>query len=103
MTSEKVEEAKQLDSVTDNVQAKEFDVNQAKDAMASLKTTEQSTGLSEKDQIAVSKEDVNLIIEQLDVTEEEAERALREAISEKTNNGDGKSAIYFALQKLITC
>lgn len=93
------EEAKQLDSVTDNVQAKEFDANIAKHAMASLQR--QSANQAEKEQsIEVSKEDVDLIVEQLEVSEDEAERALREV---SVGGKDGKHAVYLALQKLVTC
>lgn len=93
------EEAKQLDSVTDNVQAKEFDANIAKDAMASLQRQSADQAKQEKS-IAVSKEDVDLIVEQLEVSEEEAEKALREF---SAGGSDGKSAVHLALQKLVTC
>lgn len=69
------EEAKQLDSVTDRVQDKEFDENVAKDAMSALR--QQSENQTEQQQtVAVSKEDVDLIVEQLEVSREEAEMAL---------------------------
>jgi NACalpha-BTF3-like transcription factor len=90
------EEAKQLDSVTDRVQDKEFDENVAKDAMSALR--KQSENQAEQQQaVAVSKEDVDLIVEQLEVSREEAERALREVKDE-----DGKSALFLALRKLVS-
>mmetsp|Transcript_11381 Transcript_11381/g.16713 ORF Transcript_11381/g.16713 Transcript_11381/m.16713 type:complete len:97 (-) Transcript_11381:1716-2006(-) len=92
------EEAKQLDSVTDNVQAKEFDANIAKDAMASLQR-QSANQAKQENSIAVSKEDVALIVEQLEVSEEEAEKALREF---SAGSNDGKSAVHLALQKLVT-
>ena len=89
------EEAKQLDSVTDRVQDKEFDENVAKDAMSALR--QQSESQAEKQQtVAVSKEDVDLIVEQLEVSREEAEMALREVKDE-----DGMSALFLALKKLV--
>lgn len=89
------EEAKQLDSVTDRVQDKEFDENVAKDAMSALR--QQSENQTEQQQtVAVSKEDVDLIVEQLEVSREEAEMALREV-----KDGDGKSALFLALKKLV--
>jgi NACalpha-BTF3-like transcription factor len=91
------EEAQQLDSVTDRVQDKEFDANVAKDAMSALR--QQSENQAEQQQtVAVSKEDVDLIVEQLEVSREEAEKALREVMEE-----DGKSAVFLALRKLVTC
>ncbi|KAI2501972.1 hypothetical protein MHU86_12455 [Fragilaria crotonensis] len=89
------EEAKQLDSVTDRVQDKEFDENVAKDAMSALR--QQSENQTEQQQtVAVSKEDVDLIVEQLEVSREEAEMALREV-----KDADGKSALFLALKKLV--
>mmetsp|Transcript_17368 Transcript_17368/g.16838 ORF Transcript_17368/g.16838 Transcript_17368/m.16838 type:complete len:98 (+) Transcript_17368:136-429(+) len=73
------EEAKQLDSVTDIVQEKEMDESKAKDAMSALSTTVPSMLSDEKNaKIAVSKEDVDVIVSELEVTEETAIKALRE-------------------------
>lgn len=91
------DEAKQLDSVTDRVQDKEFDANVAKSAMSALAKQEDSQA-EQQQTVAVSKEDVDLIVDQLEVTKDEAERALREVKEE-----DGKSAIFLALKKLVTC
>ena len=90
------EEAKQLDSVTDRVQDKEFDENVAKDAMSALRQQSESQA-EQQTTVAVSKEDVDLIVEQLEVSREEAERALREVKEE-----DGKSALFYALRKLVS-
>lgn len=91
------EEAKQLDSVTDRVQDKEFDENLAKDAMSALR--KQSESQAEQQQtVAVSKEDVDLIVDQLEVSRDEAEKALREVKEEA-----GKSAVFLAIRKLVTC
>jgi NACalpha-BTF3-like transcription factor len=91
------EEAQQLDSVTDRVQDKEFDASVAMSAMSAL--SKQADSQAEQQQaVAVSKEDVDLIVEQLEVSREEAEKVLREVKEE-----DGKSAIFLALKKLITC
>lgn len=90
------EEAKQLDSVTDRVQDREFDANVAQSAMSALANS--AAASQEKASTkAVSKEDVDLIVNQLEVSEEEAQKALREVQEE-----DGKSAVFLALKKLVT-
>mmetsp|Transcript_22351 Transcript_22351/g.36981 ORF Transcript_22351/g.36981 Transcript_22351/m.36981 type:complete len:96 (-) Transcript_22351:948-1235(-) len=91
------EEAQQLDSVTDRVQDREFDANVAKNAMCAL-TKQEDSQTEQQHTVAVSKEDVDLIVDQLEVSREEAEKALREVKEE-----DGKSAIFLALKKLVTC
>lgn len=96
MAAEEEAKRKQLDSVTDRVQEKEFDASVAKDAVTALRRKSENQAQEAQD-VAVSKEDVDLIVEQLEVTREEAEKALREVKEE-----DGRSAVYWALKKLVT-
>ena len=93
MTS-KDQEAKQLDSVTDVFQEKEIDASKAQAAMSSLTTNsqDQTSAASAASQVAVSKEDVALIVSELEVTEEVATRALR------SETGD----VVAALRQLVT-
>jgi len=72
-------EAKQLDSVTDVVKDEEIDASKAQQAMSALSTAKnednhKSAALAA---LTVSKEDVALIVSELEVTEEVAERSLR--------------------------
>jgi len=90
----KEEEAKQLDSVTDVVQEKELDASKAQQAMSALATTKQtSSDTAAAQAIAVSPKDVAFIVEELEVTEDVAARALREV--------EGASLVA-ALKKLVT-
>ena len=94
------EQAKQLDSVTDNVKEAELDASKAQQAMSALSTAGQvaddlALGLTA---VAVSKEDVALIVSELEVTEEVAERALREVAGEAE---DGQMVVA-ALRSLVT-
>lgn len=94
------EQAKQLDSVTDVVQEKELDESKAQEAMASLGVTKQqkSTAVAAPT-LQVSKEDVDLIMTQMEVTEDEAIRALRETSGEMQ---EGKSLAVETLRRLVT-
>ena len=96
------QEAQQLDSVTDIVQEKEMDESKAKDAMTALSTASAvgSDAETELAKIEVSKEDVAVIVEELEVREDVAVRALREVLSEGSV-GDGHSAVSAALRKLV--
>ena len=91
-------EAKQLDSVTDEVKEAEIDASKAQRAMTAL-----STAKKENDDkaafaaLAVSKEDVALIVSELEVTEQVAEHALRE-VSLEAKEG---SVVEAALRLLI--
>mmetsp|Transcript_46490 Transcript_46490/g.68731 ORF Transcript_46490/g.68731 Transcript_46490/m.68731 type:complete len:102 (+) Transcript_46490:39-344(+) len=95
------EEAKQLDSVTDHVQEQELDASKAKEAMSALakgppvSSMEDSAG---KAKAAVSKDDVALIVSELEVSEDVAERALREVGSKAEG---GKSVVAEALRQLV--
>lgn len=97
------DEAKQLDSVTDRVQENEtMDSSKAKSAMAAL-TSGSSSGISDHKKLAkikVSKEDVDIIVNELEVGDDVAERTLREVIFEGVVE-EGKSPLGEALRRLL--
>jgi len=88
------QEAKQLDSVTDRVQEKELDESKAMEAMKSFQAVN-LVSTDETKAVAVLKEDVLLIVSELEVSEEVATKALREV-------GQGPNAVVDALRLLIT-
>jgi NACalpha-BTF3-like transcription factor len=99
MAAEAEDQARQLDSVTDNYEEQEIDVAKAQQAMSAWSTGTQKDALSEADQIAVSSEDVELIMSELEVSEEMAKRTLRQvAVDVK----EGDSVVVAALRKLVT-
>jgi NACalpha-BTF3-like transcription factor len=99
MAAEEQNTAKQLDSVTDNFEEQEVDATKAQQAMSAWSTGKQASALSEEDQVAVSKEDVELIMSELEVTEEVAKRTLRQvAVDVK----EGESMVVAALRKMVS-
>jgi NACalpha-BTF3-like transcription factor len=92
-------EAKQLDSVTDVVTETELDASKVQQAMSALSTAKQEDdgNAAALASVAVSKEDVALIVSELEVSEEIAERVLREVASEAK---EGKM-LEAALRKLV--
>jgi NACalpha-BTF3-like transcription factor len=99
MASEEEAQAKQLDSVTDNFEEQMVDEDRAKLALSSMGAGKEDSALAEADQVAVSKEDVDLILSELEVTEELAKRTLREvAVDVK----EGDSLVVAALRKLVS-
>ena len=94
------EQAKQLDSVTDVVKEAELDASKAQQAMSALSTNqhEHDEKASALAMVAVSKEDVALIVSELEVTEEIAERALREVAAD----AEGGEMVVAALRRLVT-
>lgn len=95
------QEAKQLDSVTDRYEEKELDASKAQLAISALSTNSANAATVEK-VVAVSKEDVALIVSELEVTEEVAERVLREVALQDGVGGDGESMVVAALRRLVT-
>jgi NACalpha-BTF3-like transcription factor len=93
------EQAKQLDSVTDFVQEQEVDDTRARQAMSALSTKNEDSALNSTDNIAVSKEDVDLIVYELEVTEELAKKTLQEVAG---GIPEGDSLVAAALRKLVT-
>lgn len=93
-------EAKQLDSVTDMVQEQELDaskVQQAMDALSSERKEDDGKAAALA-AVIVSKEDIATIVEEMEVTEEIADKVLREAAIE----GHQDRMLQAALRKLIT-
>jgi hypothetical protein len=93
-------EAKQLDSVTDFIREDELDASKVKEAMSALSTAKQEddSNAAALAAVSVSKEDVALIVSELEVTDEIAERVLREVAAEA---GEG-NMLEAALRKLVT-
>lgn len=99
MTAE--DEAKQLDSVTDNVQEKELDKSRANQALGALAGgTGGATTSSTAKAIAVKKEDVDVIVAELEVTEDEAAAALRETAA-ANGSLEGQALVAAALTRLV--
>jgi len=101
MTAE--DEAKQLDSVTDRVtEQASLDDSKATAAMASLATRagDGSGADSNMSKIEVSREDIELVVSELEVTDDVAERAIKEVVSEGLVT-EGKTAVGEALRRLV--
>jgi HYPK UBA domain len=95
------DQEKQLDSVTDVVQEQEVDATKAQEAMSALSANQQQNALSAADQVAVAKEDVDLIVSELEISEELAERTLREVALEISEGNASDSMVVAALRKLV--
>jgi len=94
------EQAKQLDSVTDVFQEQEVDATKAQEAMSALSTpNDDGTVGADHAAVAVSPEDVQLIVTELEVTEETAEMALRDVAGDLK---EGETMLVAALRKLVT-
>ena len=93
------EQAKQLDSVTDRFQEQEVDATKAQQAMSALSSNNVDSAANAADHVAVSKEDVDLIVSELEVTEELAKKTLQEVAS---SSKEGGSLVEAALTKLVT-
>lgn len=93
------DEAKQLDSVTDVVKEAEIDESKAQQAMSALSSSKQGedSNAAALASISVSKEDVAIIVDHLEVTEDVAKKALREAAV--ANQG---KILETAIRKLVT-
>lgn len=93
-------EAKQLDSVTDVVTETELDASKAQEAMTALSTAKQKDDdkAAALASVAISKEDVALIVSELEVTEAVAEQKLREVAVE----GNEANMLAAALRRLVT-
>lgn len=99
-------EAKHLDSVTDHVQEQELDEGRVTSAMSALSinksTDANGSGVdaSSASTRTVSKEDIAFIVEQLECTNEVAEKALRDVVVEDEENSS--AIVGAALRLLIT-
>jgi hypothetical protein len=93
------DEAKQLDSVTDRVQEKELDEGRASQALGALNGSSSKHALDSQ-QIEVKKEDVDVIVEELEITEDEATVALR-AVLVEDGSLEGQGLVAAALRRLV--
>lgn len=93
-------EAKQLDSVTDVVQEQELDASKAQQAMSALSTAkaEDNEKAAALAAVTVSKEDIATIVSEIEVSEEVADRMLREVAIE----GHQDKMLEAALRRLVT-
>ena len=93
------EQAQQLDSVTDRVQESELDASKAQQAMSALTSAKNNSTTADaaSQVVAVSKEDVELVMSEMEVTQDVAERALRNV---KTT--DESKRVVEALRNLVT-
>jgi NACalpha-BTF3-like transcription factor len=102
MTSE--DEAKQLDSVTDRVLEKDLDESRATQALGAL-TNAAAADAARGSAFVARKEDVVIIMDELEVTEDEAVAALRAAAAEvggeDGNPLGGQSLVAAALRRLV--
>ena len=108
MTSaESAQAAKQLDSVTDRVQETELDSSKVRQAMAGVgsneaaKSTKSTLTLA---QIRVARDDINVLMEHFEVTEDQAIKALKECSLEIQQAGgsvEGDVVLAAALKKLL--
>lgn len=92
-------QAKQLDSVTDVVQEQEVDATRAMEAMSALSPKNSETAQAIAEAVSVSQEDVDLIVAELEVTEELARTTLSKVVAEKNSNDP---LVVAALRKLVT-
>lgn len=80
--------------------------SRANKALGSLTTDESTTDATNKIILEVKKEDVDVIMAELEVTDDEATSALRAAAEDNENNGDasikGQQLIAAALRRLVT-
>ena len=103
-------QAAQLDSVTDVVQEQEVDEARAQEAMSALSSNKaedasstDSQKLGKRTANAVTQADIQLICNELDVTEDVAVKALREAAIELgIVNRENDDVVVAALRKLVT-
>lgn len=99
-SSDASREAQQLDSVTDMFQEQELDASKAQQAMSALSSSKQEDDgkAAALAAVSVSKEDIAVIVSELEVTEEVADRVLREVAID----GHQDKMLQAALRKLVT-
>mmetsp|Transcript_9335 Transcript_9335/g.16874 ORF Transcript_9335/g.16874 Transcript_9335/m.16874 type:complete len:103 (-) Transcript_9335:137-445(-) len=100
MTAE--EEANQLDSVTDRVQETELDESRANQALGALSgnAADASGGGNNNETMEVKKEDVDVIVAELECTEDEAEAALRAAAGGEAGV-EGEKLVAAAVRRMV--
>jgi hypothetical protein len=99
--AEAQQQARQLDSVTDFHTETEIDASKAQQAMSALANSNKADDpkAAALAAVAVSKEDIAVIVSELEVTDQVAERTLREVVVE---GADEKKMLEAALRKLVT-
>ena len=106
--TEAAAQAKQLDSVTDMVKETELDASKAQEAMTALSTDKADQESDQKKAAAlasvnISKDDVELIVSEMEVTKEIAEKLLREVALTKTQPPPKEGEVLEeVLRKLVT-
>lgn len=90
------DEAKQLDSVTDRVAETELDSSRANQALGALATATKS----EVKSITVKREDIDVVVAELECSEEDAIDALRRSL-EEDGALEGDSLVSAALTRLV--
>jgi NACalpha-BTF3-like transcription factor len=98
MTSAEAE-AKQLDSVTDRVDETELDASKAQQAMSALSSANQADDSKAMAlaAVTVSEQGIDVIVDQLEVSRELAEKTLREVALETK----GEEVLVAALRRLV--
>ena len=97
--TEKEAQAKQLDSVTDRVEEQEVDLAAAQQAMSSLG----GAAVDGAAAIDVNAADIQVICDELEVTEEVATKVLRQVMAEGLVSADDHEMwVAAALRHLIT-
>mmetsp|Transcript_15417 Transcript_15417/g.20090 ORF Transcript_15417/g.20090 Transcript_15417/m.20090 type:complete len:113 (-) Transcript_15417:153-491(-) len=101
LRGEKAKQAKQLDQLTDHVQDGESQIDAVKAAeiMTALQSSSNETRANGSDSLVISKEDITVVVEQLEITEDTARDALKRALREQPD----EDAVVVALRNLITC
>ena len=97
MATDEAKQAQQLDSVTDVVQEQEVDIAKAQQALSSFSSKAISNDVEEG--ITVAQEDIDLIVSELEVTEEMARKTLRQVANDLPQ---GETLVTAALRKLVT-
>ncbi|GAX09338.1 hypothetical protein FisN_6Lh293 [Fistulifera solaris] len=99
MATGEAKQAQQLDSVTDVVQEQEVDIAKAQQALSSFSSNQIQAASNCDTGIAFAQEDIDLIVSELEVTEEMAQKTLRQVAQDLP---EGETLVVAALRKLVT-
>ena len=99
---EKAKQAQQLDQLTDHVQDREmvFDASKAAQIMSSLQSNDDGKSCNGSEVVNFSKEDVQKIVDELEVTDDAAINALK-AVAQLDEN-QSQDVLVQALKYLVT-
>lgn len=108
MATDEAKQAQQLDSVTDVVQEQEVDIAKAQQALSSFSSKancsedhhNNNKSTTEQQGMALAQEDVDLIVAELEVTEEKARKTLRQVANDWPEGGT--PLVVAALRQLVT-